>query len=65
VTILTLKSKGSNLKVAAFDPYRLTIEQRIRCLLPRCFQNSLEGGARDVHPLSALLLVQVLKVFEA
>jgi len=50
----TLAGQG---KVAAFDANSLAIDEGIGNLLAGRFQHPVEGGARDAHPFSALLLL--------
>jgi hypothetical protein len=59
------KAALSHFKVAPFNANRLAIEQGIGYLSPRAFQDAMEGGARDMHSLRTLLLLQSFQILKA
>jgi len=65
VTTPARKALQGRLKVATLDPYRLTSKQSISHFLPRRVQNAGKGSPRDIHPLSAILLLKLLYVLQA
>ena len=53
-----------HLEVASLHPNRLPLDQGLSHFPSRRIQNPLEGGTRDMHPVSTLLLVEAFQVLK-